>query len=64
VQVEIGDLVELHGLAVLGQLQVADEQPDSLESLQVHVKEGTADPDFAGQVADVVTAAGQLGHDP
>jgi hypothetical protein len=38
--------------------------PASLESLQVHVEERTADPDLAGQVADVVTPAGQLGHDP
>ncbi|WRL62269.1 hypothetical protein U6N30_19805 [Blastococcus brunescens] len=62
-QVDVGDLEVLHGLAVVGELERSDDETGGLEPLQVHVQQRPADADLARQVAHVVAAAGEGGED-
>ena len=64
VQLKWRELEILHGLAVLGKLEAADDQPGLLQPVEVHVEQRPGDPDPAGQLAYVDPTAGQFGHDP
>src|SRR5260221_42929 len=58
------ELVVLHCLAVLGELELTDHDPGLLELVQMHVQQRPGHLEPPGQLADVNTAPPELGDDP
>ncbi len=63
-QLEGRELVVLHCLAVLGELELTSYEPSLLELVQVHVQQRPGHLEPPGQLADVNTAPPELGDDP
>src|SRR5438067_8679413 len=55
--VEIAQLVVLHGLTILRELQRADDEAGALQLLQMHVQEGPAELETPRQLAHVLAPA-------
>ena len=53
-EIEIRDLEIVEGLAVAGKLELARDEAGLFQFLQVKMQQGAADPDLAGELADIV----------